>query len=416
MFPALAQPIIVSTVPPSMATGVSPTAPVVFTFNQAMNPSATTAEFMDVSGFPVFLTASSAWSSGNTILTCTPVPSWPEGKMIAWFVEGENPQGDPLDGETSGVFTTGTVGGGGCTNEVGSLTLGKAALYRQTSASAPALQTPSPYLFIACATVACTNLSTTNIHLAIPGGADVNLSPTLIPGSYSFTHLLPTLPTLESGYPAGTYIFTLQSPGNTWPCTVNFPASLVIPNAPYLTAFPAIQAVDPSQPFVLGWEAFQGGTAQDSIHVELYGDVFQTPPFGLPGSLPGTAQSVTIPADTLDPGRSYDGAITFYDLLLTTNSCGYISLVYYSATTEFSLVTAGGAPPLAITRTPTNTVVVSWPAPAENWILERTNALPIINAPWPAVPPPYQNDGARLSAVFTNAPPAGNQFFRLRKP
>jgi hypothetical protein len=416
ILPLAAQPVLVSTVPSFMATGVSPTAPMVFTFSEAMSPAATTAQFMDATSFPpAFLTATPAWSSGNTVLTCTPVPSWPPGQMIVWFVEGENAQGDPLDGEAGGVFTIADSGTIICTNEVGSMTVGKGALYRQTSAGAPVLETLAPCVFVACATIACTNFSTTNITTAIPGRSSVNLQPTGSPGSFSFTDLPASLSLMDSRYPAGDYLFTLRSPENTWLCTVEFPATLVMPNAPHLADYPQTQAIDPTRPFVLGWGAFEGGTAADGIHVEIYGDVFQTPGLGLPGALPGTARSVVIPAGTLEPGESYEGAITFYDLVLSTNSCGYISLAYYSAITEFRLITAGDeVPSLAINSTTTNTFLLSWPATG-SWILERTNVLPPQTVPWPAVPPPYPNDGERFSVAFTNTP-AGDQFFRLRKP
>jgi hypothetical protein len=76
-----------------------------------------------------------------------------------------------------------------------------------------------------------------------------------------------------------------------------------------------------------------------------------------------------------------------------------------------------GAPWLSVTRTPTNTLVISWPAPAEGWVLERTNALPSVAVEsWPQVPPPYQTNGATIFTTLTNTPATGNQFFRLHKP
>ena len=75
-----------------------------------------------------------------------------------------------------------------------------------------------------------------------------------------------------------------------------------------------------------------------------------------------------------------------------------------------------GAPLLSISRTVTNTIVVSWPAPAEGWMLERTNALSSSSASWPVVPQPYQTNAGTISVIFTNNPPTGNQFFRLHKP
>jgi hypothetical protein len=71
------------------------------------------------------------------------------------------------------------------------------------------------------------------------------------------------------------------------------------------------------------------------------------------------------------------------------------------------------APYLSVTRSNT-TVVVSWPLPADGWVLEWTNSLPKVPAPWPQIAPPYQTNGANLQ--FTEPSPAGNKFYRLYKP
>ncbi len=63
-----------------------------------------------------------------------------------------------------------------------------------------------------------------------------------------------------------------------------------------------------------------------------------------------------------------------------------------------------------------STIAVSWPALADGWVLECTNALRSMTAAsWPQVPRPYQTNAGRISVVFTNNPAAGNQFFRLHK-
>jgi hypothetical protein len=133
--------------------------------------------------------------------------------------------------------------------------------------------------------------------------------------------------------------------------------------------------------------------------------------------LSGTARSVTIPAGTFQTGQTYGGAITFYDLELLTNACGYVNLVYRAATTEFNLATASDVPTLALALDTANRMIVSWPAPAAGWVLELTNALPVSSVvSWPQVPPPYQTNGGTISVTFTNTPSGGSQFFRLRKP
>jgi hypothetical protein len=74
-----------------------------------------------------------------------------------------------------------------------------------------------------------------------------------------------------------------------------------------------------------------------------------------------------------------------------------------------------GAPALTVMRS-NNAVVVSWTASAEGWVLEATNALPSVAAPWPQVAPLYQTNSGTISVIFTNTPATGNQFFRLHKP
>lgn len=59
-------------------------------------------------------------------------------------------------------------------------------------------------------------------------------------------------------------------------------------------------------------------------------------------------------------------------------------------------------------------VIVSWPASADGWVLEATNALPSLPAPWPQIPPPYQANGPNLQ--FIEPAPVGHRFFRLHRP
>ncbi len=70
-------------------------------------------------------------------------------------------------------------------------------------------------------------------------------------------------------------------------------------------------------------------------------------------------------------------------------------------------------PDLTISRQ-NGVVIVSWPASADGWVLEATNALPSVSAPWPPIPPPYQPSGSNLQ--FTEPTPAGQRFFRLHRP
>jgi hypothetical protein len=63
-----------------------------------------------------------------------------------------------------------------------------------------------------------------------------------------------------------------------------------------------------------------------------------------------------------------------------------------------------------ITRTVTNSVVVSWALPADGWVLEWTNRAASVSAPWPLISPPYQTNAAQQASPLragseTGAPP-----------
>ena len=107
---AHAQPTIVSTVPPTGASGVPVSATVVITFSEAMNTSVTLAYLFDSTTLEL-LPATLSWSAGDTVLTCTPAAAFPAGRTIWWTVmNGQDPAGAPLSGFTGGSFTT--VSGG----------------------------------------------------------------------------------------------------------------------------------------------------------------------------------------------------------------------------------------------------------------------------------------------------------------
>jgi hypothetical protein len=73
-----------------------------------------------------------------------------------------------------------------------------------------------------------------------------------------------------------------------------------------------------------------------------------------------------------------------------------------------------GAPWLTITRTVTNTVCVWWPLPTDGWVLEWTNRVAGVSAPWPQVSQPCQTNATQ--AWIVEPAPTGNRFYRLHKP
>jgi hypothetical protein len=68
-----------------------------------------------------------------------------------------------------------------------------------------------------------------------------------------------------------------------------------------------------------------------------------------------------------------------------------------------------GAPLLAVTLTPTNTVLVSWPYPSTGWNLQQNKDLATTN--W-LTPAQTVNTNGTINYIIVN-PPIGHRFYRL---
>lgn len=348
-----AQPTITSTVPANGATGVSTTTTVVFTFSTAMDPDVTAATFIDLSNPVNPISTSASWSAGNTVLTCTPSPSFPATKTITWVVSGESALGDPLGGLPFGTFTTGTGGGGGGTgtNAITSFALGKVHTYHQTSPGAPTLDATVPYGFSAITSLS-SNRTATNVLLTLPTSNVSNLVQNFFAHeTFTLFAFDTNLTTFDTTFPSGNYTFNVQAAASNQSVTVNFPSTLLQPAAPHLTNYTAAQSVNPTQPFVLGWDAFPGGGSTDFVQV-MIGSVLSSTNVGSPGALPGTATTFTIPAGTLQANSNYDSSIGFYRFVSTTNGANYTTTVYRATVTYFTLLTTSGSGsgPLVLTN------------------------------------------------------------------
>jgi methionine-rich copper-binding protein CopC len=408
---AVADPAITSTVPSDGATGVSPSAPVVFTFNTAMDPTQTSAELTDATANedpPM----TSVWSAGNTVLTCTPSPYFANNHNIQWEVTGFDTLENFLD--ASGNFTTvaGFNGGSG-TNAVTTYVVTKSAGYHQTNTAAPVFLT---YNFDANTTLA-SNRMATNITVTIPTTAvtlkldEDALQPEMFDTDTPSTT---NLTTLNTNYPSGNYSFNVKTIGSSQQQTVTLP-NITLPNAPQVGNYTAAQAINPAQPFTLTWNTFTGGGSGDWIYFSIIGEdgvaVFQSPIFGHSGALTGTATSLTIPAGTLQAGTNYAGELIFYHITQTTGGATVTDAAFASGT-EFSMMTtvSAGPPPPLLTITPSGTnVVLRWPTNASSFILEFATNL--ISPVWKTnlVTPVVVN----TNNAVTNGISGTQKFYRL---
>jgi hypothetical protein len=230
---------------------------------------------------------------------------------------------------------------------------------------------------------------------------------------------------LDTNYPAGgyDYVTTYSDPTNDAPKSDN-----VIVFAPtnelYSATLPAfstncwtaMQNVDPAVDFPLSWNSYgltPGATyattfvnAYDSQTLDntTYGGYYY---YGDPG-----ITSTVIPAGSLDYGRTYVVELFFSTRVTstTTNTDGSaVALTFgYDDVTAAILTTL--APPLKITPAENQSVMLSWPARATNYVLQTTSDL---NCPdcWAEVPdsPDVNGTTNQLTLPIENA----RAFFRL---
>jgi hypothetical protein len=341
-----AQPTIVSVNPVDGATGVSPSSPVVFTFSTPMGTNFTLAYFTNRAGS--FLPVAMAWSGGNTVLTCTPAPSFPGGTNVYWFVIGFDPTFTPLAGTTTGSFITsgsGSIGNG--TNAYTSFVLNKLYIYEQTSPAAPSPDTNAPYLFTATTAMA-SNRSPTSITLTIPttGGVSNLTQNFAAPENWYFTSYDTNQARFESTFPQGAYTYNVMASASNQTLTVTLPVNMTQPNAPHVTNYTAAQAINSSSAFTLGWDPFTGGAGASNfvyVYITRSGtNLFQTGTPGASNALVGTAVTATIPANTLPAGGTFDATIGFYRTFVVTNDAVDVSSAFRASATQFTISTSSG--------------------------------------------------------------------------
>jgi hypothetical protein len=417
---ALAQPTIVSTVPANGATGVSPSAAVVFTFSTAMDTDDTTAFFFDVTA-SALVPVVPVWSSGNTVLTCTPSSAFVNNHTIQWVISGEDTDGNDLGGIPEGTFTISSGGGGGGgggsgTNALTTFVVGKAWEYDQNSAAAPALDPDAPYIFSAL-TVLASNRTATAITVMLPTSSVSNLVQNFLePEDYYLFYFTTNLSALTTTFTAGNYLFNVASNTANQSVTVNLP-DVTQPNAPQVSNYTAAQAINPSQPFTLTWNAFTGGTSADYISVNI-GDNFGTGGLGQTNALKGTATSFTIPAGTLQTNSNYDCSIGFYHAVVVSNTVSkYVTEAYVATLTDFSINTAGSAAAAPVlTNAAWNAGIFGFDiltSPGQTLMVVSTTNLNSAVATWPVLLT-TNSPGSKVHITDSRAKTSKYMFYRAR--
>jgi hypothetical protein len=331
-----------SVVPANGQTGVSTTAPVVFTFSEEMDVDATTVMFINFANPLEPISVNQSWNPGLTVLTCTPNPAFPANVNIFWTVDATSLFGDTIDPTPFGNFTTSSGGGGSSsnTNQYTGFSAGKMHFYHQTN-DVLTLDDQAPYVFAALTSLA-SNRTATSISLTLPTSVTLGLTNWFLgpPEDYQLLDFYTDLTSFEGKYPAGNYTFTMASTPPSTPAIVSLPTSMQQPNAPQVSNWAALQAANPTQAVTISWSAFQGATSSDYIQVEV-GQAFKTPDVGKTNALKGTQTSVVIPAGQLQNNTGYDSTIVFYRTIIATNQAkAEVTEAYRATSTSFTVQTS----------------------------------------------------------------------------
>ncbi|MCX6903356.1 MAG: hypothetical protein NTW03_07740 [Verrucomicrobia bacterium] len=132
----------------------------------------------------------------------------------------------------------------------------------------------------------------------------------------------------------------------------------------------------------------------------------------------GVAQSYSVDWFTIDGGGGLStGGVYTVNGTIGQPDAGLMSGGNFTLQGGFwgvvSLIQTPGAPLLSITLT-NRIVTISWPTPADGFLLEQTNRLTGLPGLWPGVSSSYATNSTNISVTLPTSP--GNQYFRLRKP
>lgn len=114
-------------------------------------------------------------------------------------------------------------------------------------------------------------------------------------------------------------------------------------------------------------------------------------------------------------GASTGGVYSVRSTVAQSTGAGSAASGPYSAVSGFGalyVLQSTNAPRLTISRTTTNTVMISWPSPSTGWTLRQTTDVK--TGSWVSPAESVSDDGAVKFIVVS--PPTGNRYYRLVKP
>jgi hypothetical protein len=141
----------------------------------------------------------------------------------------------------------------------------------------------------------------------MPGGAVKTL--VLKEDHFEFSEVFDAIYQLNNGWPSGGYTLDIGNSGDGAKHSLLQIASDGYPAPANVLNYDALQQISASQSFTISWAPLSRLTSElTTVRIEEKGiKIFETAPVpGAPGALDGTSLGVTIPANTLLEGRTYD--------------------------------------------------------------------------------------------------------------
>lgn len=191
--------------------------------------------------------------------------------------------------------------------------------YSQTSNSAPT--SPFGYFFAMGAFFSGAGDFTTG-SATYPGAA----SPQAL-SSVGTTELqyqsgyYPSLGSMQTAYPFGTYSMTVSGPAGTQTSAMIYSANPFTGDVPYLTNYSSLAGLNSKSAFTADYNGFTANPATNeaftffTVYNATTGAVVLSNDFQSPGST-----STIIPANTLAPGTTYDFELNFDDRITGTDA------------------------------------------------------------------------------------------------
>ncbi|HTH49238.1 MAG TPA: hypothetical protein VMB21_17110 [Candidatus Limnocylindria bacterium] len=222
--------------------------------------------------------------------------------------------------------------------------IAKAQFLVQTSAAAPTVAASDGYGFESLLVLAVPGFETiTSPQLKLPSGSSKPLPINADGNGFTIGATYDSQSALEADYPAGNYAFTgTDSIFGAFNASLTLPAT-AFPTAPQIVNFTDAQAVDVTKDFDLKWGAFAGAVQdQDLASLVIEDDQGNTFLNIDAGSLDVTETSTTIYADSLTPGKTYHGTLSFIKVVGATLTAFPFPKAAFASETRFTLVAQGG--------------------------------------------------------------------------